>query len=56
MVPLPLFNPAADRRSPEDLHKSADMIHGNVGESEDLGLGHAAAGYLGDDINQFVPI
>jgi hypothetical protein len=32
------------------------MIHGNVGESEDLGLGHAAAGYLGDDINQFVPI
>ena len=53
MVPLPLFNPAADRRSPEDLHKSADMIHGNVGESEGLGLGHAAAGYLGDDINQF---
>ncbi len=26
------------------------MIHGNVGESEGLGLGHAAAGYLDDRI------
>ena len=29
------------------------MIDGNVGESESLGLGHATAGYLGNDTNQF---
>ena len=29
------------------------MIHGDVGESEGLSLGHATAGYLGNDINQF---
>ena len=29
------------------------MIYGDVGEAEGLGLGHAAAGHLGYDINKF---
>ena len=33
------------------LHKSADVIHGDVGEPEGFGFGHATAGYLSNDIN-----
>ena len=29
------------------------MIHGDVGEPEGFGFGHAAAGNLSDDINNF---
>ena len=35
------------------LHKSADVIHGDVGEPEGFSFGHATAGYLGYDINNF---
>ena len=35
------------------LHKPADVIHGDVGEPEGFGFGHATAGYLGYNINNF---